>query len=164
MSGSRSGNTRASTIAITSDTSEGALIPDNSRPCICEFLPSADQALTELEETTRKTVQIVTGPHPNVVATNRRAGPGSVSHLRRIKSSENQEADYLIVFQCRIALRDGHAPPRLLCDNPAVRNQVIYFSSGYRTNWRRTGPLVSQNKSNVGRVPLRGVKPEARMP
>ena len=132
MSGSRRGNTRANTTAITSDTSEGASIPENSRPCFCEFLPSVNQALPELEETTRKSVQIMTGPHPNVVATNRRAGPGPASHLRRIKSSENQAANYLIVVQCRIALRDGLGPHACCATTWPCENQVIYFSSGYK--------------------------------
>ena len=90
-----------------------------------EFLPSANQALTELEETTGKPVLIVDAPELNVLATIRQAGPQDSSHVLRIKSGENRAADYLIVFQCRMALRDGQEPRVVLRDNPAVREQVV---------------------------------------
>ncbi len=72
-----------------------------------EFLPSANQALAELEEATGKPVQIVEDPELNVLATIRRAGAGEASNLLRIKGGENRAADYLIVLECRMALRLG---------------------------------------------------------
>jgi hypothetical protein len=90
-----------------------------------EFLPSANQALSELEEATGKPVMIVDAPELNVLATIRRAGPEDSSHVLRIKDGEKRAADYLIVFQCRMALRDGKEPRAVLRDNPAVREQVI---------------------------------------
>jgi hypothetical protein len=90
-----------------------------------EFLPSANQALAALEETTGKPVMIVDAPELNVLATIRRAGPHDTSHVLRIKGGSNRVADYLIVFQCRMALRDGSVPRAVLRDNPAVREQVI---------------------------------------
>lgn len=100
-------------------------MPEISRPGFREFLPSANQALAELEEATGKPVQIVEDPQLNVLATIRRAGAGEASHVLRIKGGENQAADYLIVFECRMALRDGPGPRSVLRDNPAVREQVI---------------------------------------
>ncbi|MFZ0406933.1 MAG: hypothetical protein WAM11_02315 [Cyanobium sp.] len=76
------------------------------------FLPSANQALAELEEATGKPVQLMEDPQLNVLATIRRAGAGEASHVLRIKGGENQAADYLIVFQCRMALRDRPGPHR----------------------------------------------------
>jgi hypothetical protein len=90
-----------------------------------EFLPSANQALTELEETTGKPVMIVDAPELNVLATIRRAGPQDSSHVLRIKGGSNRVADYLIVFQCHMALREGQGARAVLRDKPAVREQVI---------------------------------------
>jgi hypothetical protein len=100
-------------------------MPEISRPGFREFLPSANQALAELEKATGKPVQIVEDPELNVLATIRRAGPGEASHVLRIKGGENQAADYLIVFECRMALRDGPGPRAGLRDNLAVRERVI---------------------------------------
>ena len=75
-----------------------------------EFLPSANQALAELEEATGKPVLIVEAPELKVLATIRRAGPEDSSHVLRIKGGENRAADYLIVFECRMALRDVSGP------------------------------------------------------
>lgn len=90
-----------------------------------EFLPSAKQALSELEESTGKPVMIVVAPELNVLATIRRAGPQDSSHLLRIKGGSNRLLDYLIVFQCRMALRYGQGDRALLRSNPSVREQVI---------------------------------------
>jgi hypothetical protein len=90
-----------------------------------EFLPSANQALAALEQATGKPVMIVDAPELNVLATIRRAGPQDSSHVLRIKGGENRAADYLIVFECQMALRDGSVPRAVLRDNPAVRDQVI---------------------------------------
>ena len=90
-----------------------------------EFLPSANQALAELEEATGKPVLIVAAPELKVLATIRRAGPEDSSHVLRIKGGENRAADYLIVFECRMALRDSQGPRAVLRSNPEVRGQVI---------------------------------------
>lgn len=90
-----------------------------------EFLPSANQALSELEEGTGKPVLIMEVPELKVLATIRRAGPEESSHVLRIKGGSNRVADYLIVFQCRIALLDGQEPRAVLRDNFEVREQVI---------------------------------------
>ncbi len=74
---------------------------------------------------TGKPVLIVDAPELNVLATIRRAGPEDSSHVLRIKDGEKRAADYLIVFQCHMALRDGQEPRAVLRDNPAVREQVI---------------------------------------
>ena len=100
-------------------------MPEISHPGFREFLPSSNQALAELEKATGKPVQILEDPKLNVLATIRRAGPGEASHVLRIKSGENRAADYLIVFQCRMALRDGQEPRAVLRDNPAVRERVV---------------------------------------
>jgi hypothetical protein len=90
-----------------------------------EFLPSANQALAALEEATGKPVLIVDAPELGVLATIRRAGPEDSRHVLRIKGGENRAADYLIVFECRMALRDGQGRRSVLRDNPAMRDQVI---------------------------------------
>jgi hypothetical protein len=51
-----------------------------------EFLPSANQALADLEEATGKPVMVMETPELGVLATIRRAGPEEASHLLRIKS------------------------------------------------------------------------------
>jgi hypothetical protein len=90
-----------------------------------EFLPSANQALSELEQATGNPVLIVEAPELKVLATIRRAGPEDSSHVLRIKGGENRSADYLIVFECRMALWDGQGHRVLLRSNPEVRGQVI---------------------------------------
>jgi hypothetical protein len=88
-------------------------------------LDSANQALSELEEATGKPVLIVEAPELKVLATIRRAGPEYSSHVLRIMGGENRAADYLIVFECRMALRDGPGPRTVLRSNPEMRGQVI---------------------------------------
>jgi hypothetical protein len=90
-----------------------------------EFLPSANQALAALEQATGKPVMIVDAPELNVLATIHRAGPQDSSHVLRIKGGEKRAADYLIVFECQMALRDSSVPRAVLRDKPAVRDQVI---------------------------------------
>jgi hypothetical protein len=85
----------------------GPLMPEPSRHREREFLPSANQALAELEEATGKPVLVLEAPELGVLATIRRAGPQDASHLLRIKGGESRLVDYLIVFQCRMAQRDG---------------------------------------------------------
>ena len=68
---------------------------------------------------------IVDAPELNVLATIRRAGPEDSTHVLRIKGGSNRVADYLIVFQSRMAQRDGQEARAVLRDNPAVREQVI---------------------------------------
>ena len=90
-----------------------------------EFLPSANQALAALEEATGKTVLIVDAPELGVLATIRRAGPEDSSHVLRIKGGSNRVADYLIVFECRMALRDATGLRAALIDQRPVRERVI---------------------------------------
>jgi hypothetical protein len=70
-------------------------------------------------------VLIVDSPELNVLATIRRAGPEDSSHVLRIKGGGSRVADYLIVFQCHMALREGQGVRAVLGDKPAVRDQVI---------------------------------------
>jgi hypothetical protein len=63
-----------------------------------EFLPSANQALAELEAITGKPVLVLEAPELGVLATIRRAGPKDAGHLLRIKGGESRLVDYLIVF------------------------------------------------------------------
>ena len=100
-------------------------MPENARAGFREFLPSANQALAELEEVTGKPVLVVEAPELKVLATIRRAGPQDASHLLRIQGSSNRVADYLIVFECRMALRDGPGPRVVLKDKRDRRERVI---------------------------------------
>jgi hypothetical protein len=90
-----------------------------------EFLPSANQALRDLEEATGKPVMVMEAPELNVLATIRKAGPEDASHLLRIQGSRDRQADYLIVVECRMALRDGPGPRVVLKDKRNRREQVI---------------------------------------
>jgi hypothetical protein len=81
-----------------------------------EFLPSANQALADLEEATGKPVMVVEAPELIVLATIRKAGPEDASHLLRIQGSRDRQADDLIVVECRMALRDGPGPRVVLKD------------------------------------------------
>lgn len=103
----------------------GPLMPEPSPLCEREFLPSANQALADLEEATGKPVMVMEAPELGVLATIRRAGPEEASHLLRIKSGGNRLADYLIVFECRMALRDGPGPQHMLKARRPLREQVI---------------------------------------
>ena len=100
-------------------------MPENARAGFREFLPSANQALAELEEVTGKPVLVVEAPELKVLATIRRAGPQDASHLLRIQGSSNRMADYLIVFECRMALRDGPGPRVVLQGKRDRRERVI---------------------------------------
>jgi hypothetical protein len=60
-----------------------------------------------------------------VLATIRQAGPQDASHLLRLQGNSNRAADYLIVFECRMALRDGPGPRFVLKDKRDRREQVI---------------------------------------
>ena len=82
-------------------------MPEPSRHREREFLPSANQALAELEAATGKPVLVLEAPELGVLATIRRAGPKDAGHLLRIRGDESRLVDYLIVFQCRMAQRDG---------------------------------------------------------
>lgn len=101
-------------------------MPEISRPGFREFLPSANQALAELEEATGKPVQIVEDPQLNVLATIRRGGPAEATHVLRIKEGENQAADYLIVFECRMALRDGGGTRWVVQQHQPARDRLIH--------------------------------------
>jgi hypothetical protein len=71
-----------------------------------EFLPSAIQAVAELEEATGKPVLSLDEPEMNVAATFRRARAGQASHLLRRKSGSDPIADDPITFACRMVLRE----------------------------------------------------------
>jgi len=100
-------------------------MPESARPGVREFLPSANQALAELEEATGKPVMVVEAPELNVLATIRKAGPEDASHLLRLQGSRDRQADYLIVVECRMALRDGPGPRVVLKDKRDQRERVI---------------------------------------
>lgn len=71
-----------------------------------EFLPSANQALKDLEEAMGKPVLSLEEPELNVATTFRRARGGQASHLLRRKNRSDAIAGYLITFECRMALRE----------------------------------------------------------
>jgi hypothetical protein len=71
-----------------------------------EFQPTTNQALAKLEEAAGKPVLILEEPELNVTATIRRARAGQVSHVLRCKSGSDPIVDYLITFECRMALRE----------------------------------------------------------
>lgn len=100
-------------------------MPEPSPRSQREFLPSANQALADLEQATGKPVLVMETPELRVLATIRRAGPAEASHLLRIKGGDSAVADYLIAFECRMALRQGAGPRAVLRDNPAIRAEVI---------------------------------------
>ena len=100
-------------------------MPEIPRPGFREFLPSANQALADLEEATGKPVLVMEEPELNVLATIRKAGPADASHLLRIKGNRDRQADYLIVYECRMALRDGPGPRVVLTSKEEQREQVI---------------------------------------
>jgi hypothetical protein len=100
-------------------------MPEPSARGSREFLPSANQALADLEEATGKPVMVVEAPELNVLATIRQAGPEDASHVLRIKGSRDRQADYLIVAECRMALRDGPGPRVVLKDKRYWRERVI---------------------------------------
>jgi hypothetical protein len=100
-------------------------MPESARAGFREFLPSANQALADLEEVTGKPVMVMEAPELNVLATIRRAGPEDASHLLRIQGSGNRQADYLIAYQCRMALRDGPGPRVVVKGRRHVRERVI---------------------------------------
>jgi hypothetical protein len=100
-------------------------MPETARNRFRQFLPSANQALVELEEATGKPVMVVEAPELNVLATIRRAGPEDASHVLRIQGGSNRTADYLIVFECRMALRDRPGPRVVVRGKPEQREQVI---------------------------------------
>jgi hypothetical protein len=91
-------------------------MPETTRPGFHDFLPSANKALAELEAATGKPVMVMEAPELNVLATIRQAGPDDASHLLRLQGGSNRQADYLIVFECRLALRDSPGPRVVLKD------------------------------------------------
>ena len=106
-----------------------------------EFLPSANQALADLEEATGKPVMVVEAPELNVLATIRRAGPADASHVLRIQGGSNRVADYLIVFECRMALRDRPGPRVVVRGNAERRERVIRDCESLQ---RQMGPEQTQ--------------------
>lgn len=100
-------------------------MPEPSHRKEREFLPSANQALAELEAATGKPVLVIEEPELNVLATIRRAGPREASHLLRLKGGENRTADYFIAFECRMALRDGPGSRWVVREKRHARERVI---------------------------------------
>jgi hypothetical protein len=100
-------------------------MPESARAGFREFLPSANQALRDLEEATGKPVMVMEAPELKVLATIRQAGAQDASHLLRIQGGSNRVADYLIVYECRMALRDGPGPRVVVKDKWGQRERVI---------------------------------------
>jgi hypothetical protein len=100
-------------------------MPESARAGFREFLPSANQALRDLEEATGKPVMVMEAPELKVLATIRQAGAQDASHLLRIQGGSNRVADYLIVYECRMALRDGPGPRVVVKDKRDQRERVI---------------------------------------
>jgi hypothetical protein len=118
-------------------------MPENARAGSREFLPSANQALADLEEATGKPVMVVEAPELNVLATIRRAGPEDASHVLRIQGSRERQADYLIVYECRMALRDGPGPRLVVKSKAAQREHVISACAAFTpTNAREMGVFL----------------------
>ena len=96
------------------------------------LLPSTNAALEALEAATGQPVTIVEDPELSVAATMRRARPSEATHIfrRRSGSGSDPEVDYLITFQCRMALRDVAAEEiagrrQAFADLPAVIRPMI---------------------------------------
>jgi hypothetical protein len=105
-------------------------MPESSSRTHREFLSSAQLAIAELEEATGKPVLIVEEPELNVAATIRRARAGQTSHILRWKSGSEPLADYLITFECRMALREpapnaSGARRQAMGERPAIQERVI---------------------------------------
>jgi hypothetical protein len=64
-------------------------MPEIPRASFCEFLPSTNQSLADLEEATGKPVMVMEAPDLDELATIRRAGPEDGSHLLRIQGGRN---------------------------------------------------------------------------
>ena len=90
-----------------------------------EFLPSANQALADLEESTGKPVLIQEDQDLKVLATIHRADAEESCHVLRIKGSGDHVADYLITFECRMALRDGLQPRAVVVEKRQARERLI---------------------------------------
>ena len=98
------------------------------------LLPSTNAALEALEAATGQPVTIVEDPELSVAATMRRARASEATHLLRRRggsgSSSDPEVDYLITFQCRMALRDVAAEEaagrrQAFADLPDVIHRMI---------------------------------------
>ena len=100
-------------------------MPDFAHRNDREFLPSANQALGDLEETTGKPVLIQEDPELQVLATISRAGPEQSSHILRIKAGSNQVSDYLITFECRMVLRQDSHQGGVVVENRQARERII---------------------------------------
>ena len=100
-------------------------MPDRAQRTDRVFLPSANQALADLEESTGKPVLIQEDQDLKVLATIHRAEAGESCHLLRIKGSNDHVSDYLITFECRMALRDGQGQRSVLVEKRQVRERVI---------------------------------------
>ena len=120
-------------------------MPEPSRQREREFLPSANQALAELEAATGKPVVVMEAPELGVLATIRRAGPQDAGHLLRIKGGESRLVDYLIVFQCRMAQRDGVGRRWVVREQPALER----FSRDCEQLHRQLPPGKAQELARI---------------
>jgi len=98
------------------------------------LLTSTNAALEALEAATGQPVTIVEDAELSVAATMRRARASEATHILRRRSGSGSgsdpEADYLITFQCRMALRDLEAEQaagrrQAFADLPAVIRRMI---------------------------------------
>ena len=90
-----------------------------------EFLPSANQALADLEESTGKPVLIQEDQDLKVLATIHRAEAEESCHVLRVKGSRDHVSDYLITFQCRMALRDSQSQAAVVAEKRVARERLI---------------------------------------
>lgn len=90
-----------------------------------EFLPSTNQALADLEESTGKPVLIQEDQDLNVLATIHRADAEDSCHVLRVKGSSDHVSDYLITFECRIALRGDPLKTEVMVEKRITRERLI---------------------------------------
>lgn len=100
-------------------------MPEPAQRSDREFLPSANQALANLEQATGKPVLIQEDQDLKVLATIHRAGAEESCHVLRIKGSSDHISDYLITFECHMALRDGPEPKAVVREKREARERVI---------------------------------------
>ena len=100
-------------------------MPELSNRSDREFLPSANQALADLEESTGKPVLIQEDQDLKVLATIHRAEAEESCHVLRVKGSCDHVSDYLITFECRMAMQDGLQPRAVVVEKRQARERLI---------------------------------------
>jgi hypothetical protein len=100
-------------------------MPELSNRSDREFLPSANQALADLEESTGKPVLIQEDQDLKVLATIHRAEAEESCHVLRVKGSRDHVSDYLITFECRMALRDSQSQAAVVAEKRVARERLI---------------------------------------